>query len=118
MYCNILIKDSESLFICYEVIVCLIVEMVSVVEVGNWEVVSMLECESVVYVDVLCCFELYLQFLCVDVECKCMLFVCILEDDVCVCVMVYLCLDCLQKCIDMVCCVIIVSNVYGSMVCY
>ena len=53
MHRNIPIKDSESLFACYEAIASLTAEMVSAAEVGNWEVVSTLERESAAYVDAL-----------------------------------------------------------------
>ena len=118
MHRNIPIKDSESLFACYEAIASLTAEMVSAAEVGNWEVVSTLERESAAYVDALRRSEPHPQLSRADVERKRTLLVRILEDDARVRAMVYPRLDRLQKRIDTARRGTTASNAYGSMARY
>ena len=115
MHRNIPIKDSESLFACYEAIARLTAEMVSAAEVGNWEVVSTLESESATYVDVLRRSEPHPQLSPADIERKRALLVRILEDDARVRAMVYPRLDRLQKRIDTARRATTASHAYGSM---
>jgi len=115
---NIPIKDSESLFTCYEAIARLTAEMVNAAEVGNWEVVSTLERESATYVDALRRSEPHPQLSREDLERKRTLLVRILEDDARVRAMVYPRLDRLQKRIDTARRATNASNAYGSMARY
>lgn len=48
-----MVFDSVGLFVCYEVIVSLFEDMVDVVECGDWDEVSLFECECVVYMECL-----------------------------------------------------------------
>ncbi|ANH76535.1 flagellar protein FliT [Ralstonia insidiosa] len=118
MHRNIPIKDSESLFVCYEAIARLTAEMVNAAEVGNWEIVSTLESESAAYVDALRRSEPHPTLSRDDIERKRTLLVRILEDDARVRAMVYPRLDRLQKRIDTARRANTASNAYGSMARY
>jgi flagellar protein FliT len=118
MHRNIPIKDSDSLFACYEAIARLTAEMVSAAEVGNWEVVSTLERESAIYVDVLRRSEPHPPLAHAGIERKRALLVRILEDDARVRAMVYPRLERLQKRIDTARRSTNASNAYGSMARY
>jgi len=112
------IKDSESLFACYEVIARLTAEMVSAAEVGNWEVVSELEREGAQYVETLRRAEPHPQLSRADLERKRVLLTRILEDDARVRAIVHPRLDRLQKRIDMARRANSASQMYGSLARY
>ncbi len=115
MFRNLPIKDSESLFVCYEAIARLTAEMVAAADVGNWEVVSTLERESATYVDALRRSEPHPPLSHADLERKRALLVRILEDDARVRAVVHPRLDRLQKRIDTARRASSASLAYGSM---
>ncbi|WP_055325605.1 flagellar protein FliT [Ralstonia solanacearum] len=115
MFRNLPIKDSESLFACYEAIAQLTAEMVAAADVGNWEVVNTLEHESAAYVDLLRRSEPHPPLSPAELERKRALLVRILEDDARVRAVVHPRLDRLQKRIDTARRASSASLAYGTM---